>query len=139
MKGGRMRRVVHLLTALLVISIVLGTIGCGGKPSLASPEDTVREYHRAMEAKDKYRMANLLADSEQRRTLLRFTDFSGIDTIRVSALEIEIISESDNEAFVKVAEEVEINKSGEITTQHLGGTWHLVKQNDRWLIVTFQS
>jgi len=141
-----MKKTVQLMTVLLVILIVLGTFGCGKQeltPSLASPEGTVREYYRAMEAKDKYRMANLLADEEEKRMFLKFTDSSKMATVNISviSLETDIIAERDNEAFVKVsAEVVERNTSSGITTQHHeGGIWHLINQNGRWLILTFQS
>jgi len=121
------------VVTILLLELVVGSLGCrGGQPG---PEDTVRQMFAACEAGDLHKAASYMTTEqpewliEQQQGMIREVDIQNLD--------LSVISESENEATLKAAYDIEFKGAvfnEFIIKQHNTQTVKLVRVNGRWLI-----
>ena len=124
---------------VLALAALLGStlLGCGGGG--ASPEDTVQDALKAMEAMDAEEMATYF--TEELREDVEFgmeLAFVFIDEIKISNLKTKVLSQTEDEATVEADFDVETTVFDETEEEHVTEPFNLVKEDGKWLISEFE-
>jgi hypothetical protein len=127
------------VVAAMLLLLVGGfmTAGCVKVQDLSSPEKTAREWYAAQEAKDVGRMESCLSLTSRQELNV---DFQGIESIQVTSIDVEVLSQTDTEALIHVVADIETTKSsGEVTTDNDDLRWSLTKRSSKWLVTSFAA
>jgi len=121
------------LVALLGCTLL--ACGGGGGSAASTPEGTVRNYLSAMQSKDVERMAACCTGQEKEDILETGQDmFSGVNTIRISNIDIEVVSQSEDEATVEATYHIKMTMEGGTYEDDDSGSADLVKMDGKWYI-----
>jgi len=121
---------------LLVLALVVFAggvfVGCGG----SGPEATVRAAFDAMENKDAEKLGSYFTEDVREEVEMWAEIIFDIADIEISNLETKVISQSDDEATVKVEYDYEITAFGQTEEDHQSTDIEMVKEDGKWLIDT---
>lgn len=125
-----------MLAVGLVALLGCTLLACGGGGAAAStPEGTVRNYLSAMQSQDVERMAACSTGQEKEDILDTGQDmFSGVNTIRISNIDIEVVSQSEDEAMVEATYHIKVTMEGGTYEDDNYGSADLVKIDGKWYI-----
>lgn len=125
-----------MLAVGLVALLGCTLLACGGGGAAAStPEGTVRNYLSAMQSQDVERMAACSTGQEKEDILETGQDmFSGVNTIRISNIDIEVVSQSEDEAMVEATYHIKVTMEGGTYEDDNYASADLVKIGGKWYI-----
>lgn len=127
------------LVGIILMLVLVGIAGCGdGNDSggTSSPEDTVRKYLESMDNGDIDKsFSYILIDEEDRESLEEMkSQFEGA-SIEISNIKTTLISESSDEAVVKVSYIMHMEWMRESEKSGAEETVNLVKIDGKWLML----
>ena len=128
-----MRKLAIVLIPLLLLALVVGAIGCGvgGR----GPEDTLRGFYEAIEAKDAAKVASYFTEDVGAELMPYFeADFANYDKIKIADLKMSVVSETEDAATVEAEYDWETTAFGETNGGHQIETIELAKVDGKWLI-----
>jgi len=123
-----------LLIGFLLITL-LGGMGCQNKTT-ATPEGTIKLFLDAHENLDVNKAAELFAKEDREKVQSHLSQlWAQQESVTYSEIEIEVISQTENTAKLRVQGEVTITGK-DMPPQKLGvgDEYDLVKQDGKWLI-----
>ena len=121
------------LAAMLLSSLV----SCGGGTVCsAEPEDALRGAFKALESKDSEKLVNYYVEEvrPQIASMMGFA-FSFVDNYKISNLEVDVESQTDDEATLKVEYDRKIEADGSTTEEHVKETYELAKRENCWQLL----
>jgi len=123
-----------LLVGFLLITL-LGGMSCQSKTA-ATPEGTVKLFLDAHENLDANKAAELFVKEDREKVQSHLSQlWSQQESVTYSEIEIEVISQTENTAKIRVQGEVIIaEKDMPPQKLGLGSEFDLVKQDGKWLI-----
>jgi len=123
-----------LLVGFLLITL-LGGMSCQSKTA-ATPEGTVKLFLDAHENLDANKAAELFVKEDREKVQSHLSQlWSQQESVTYSEIEIEVISQTENTAKLRVQGEVIIaEKDMPPQKLGLGSEFDLVKQDGKWLI-----
>ncbi|NQT71566.1 MAG: hypothetical protein HQ553_02205 [Chloroflexi bacterium] len=130
-----MKKIVVMVGLVLVLALA-GVVGCGGDGGdTLSPEDTCRKSLEALGNEDYDKSFSYwVKDEETMKDVERAKTMLKDASIEVSNIETTLISESSDEAVVKVTYDMEMDWMGEVDKYSEEDTMNLVKVDGKWLI-----
>ncbi len=135
-----MRKLVTALIMCLLLTQTISFISCG--TSVSSPESTIREAMKAVEALDIEKLESLwtqdaIAANDENLIALGLTmQYSWEDGITISNLKTDVISQTENSAIVKIEFDMESSSGsdGNRSNYHAEGNLELQNINSEWLL-----
>ena len=123
-------KVVLVLSLMALIGLTLA--GCSGG---SGPEAAVQGAFKAMEAKDAEKLGSYFTE-DIRDQVIADADlaFTLIDKIDISNLKIQIVSQTEDAATLRLDYDYKVTASDQTSQDHRSDTIDLVKVGGKWLI-----
>jgi len=136
------KRIGCFLLVALLLSVLMGGISCQGKTpeyTTATPEGTIRLLLDAYQDLNTNKAAKLFVKEDREKVLSKINPlWSQYKSVSLSEVKIEVITQTENTAKLKVHYHVVITKKvgpqDPFPFRKSDDKYDLVKQGDEWLI-----
>ncbi len=132
-----MKNIVLLVSVILTMVLVVA-IGCSDDKS--SPEDTVEAFLVAtitsgdVEQANSYLTQRMIDDMDGSHSFEEVVEMWASKDAIVTNIETTLVSQTKDEAVVKVSYDILTEYEGETVEQNTGGSFAIVKDGDTWLV-----
>jgi len=127
---------------LLVVLVLMGMVASalvscgGGSVCSATPDDAIKGSFQALQSKDADKLVSYCAEGfrEEIRAKMAYA-FSLVDQIKISNLEISVVSQTEDTATLEVEFDRKITAEGSVTEEHVKQTYELAKADKCWQLL----